>query len=159
MLTLLLLPVPEPSGLSFPLLQPLPSSSSLARPAAPRAWPPPMQHLLWLPFPLSLGDWGGHRLWAHPGPGPIQVELNSHMEMAEWEGRGGRRRGGVGRREELPARSPWAAVPTYLAALDPESVLLGGLAVGACLFPVNGHLQGAGGKLWPEAPVLGQLAT
>lgn len=50
----------------------------------------------------------------------------------------------MGRREELPARSPWAAVPTYLAALDPESVLLGGLAVGACLFPVNGHLQGAG---------------
>lgn len=70
-------------------------------------------------------------------PQPIWVELYFPVEMAEWEGRRGQRRGGLGRWEQLPFRIPWVAVPTCLPTLnplDPESVLFGDLVVGIPLF-------------------------
>lgn len=70
-------------------------------------------------------------------PQPIWDELYFPLEKAEWEGRRGQRRGGLGRWEQLPFRIPWVAVPTHLATVNPlglESVLFGYLVVGAPLF-------------------------
>lgn len=71
-----------------------------------------MQHL-WLPCPPFLGA-----TWEAQIVGTIVVELYFPVVMAEWEGRGGRRRAGLGRREQLPIMIPWAAVPTCLPALN-----------------------------------------
>lgn len=68
-----------------------------------------------VPFPGGLGR---YRLWGHHGPWPTGVELYFAVATAEWEDRGGRRWGGLGRREQLSARFPWAAGATCLPALN-----------------------------------------
>lgn len=116
----MLLTSPEPSELLLPFLQPLSSSSSLVRPAPTKGMASTYATSPLAPLPSFLG--GGIETWEAQivgTPWTIGVQLYFPVEVAEWEGRGGRRRGGLGKREQLPFRIPWAAVPTCLPTLNP----------------------------------------
>lgn len=108
---LMLLTSPEPPELLLPLLEPpLPSSSSLARTTPAKGMTATYATSLapHTPYSRGLGSFG---LWGHHGPWPIGIELYFPVEMAKWEGRGSRRTGGLGRREQLPTEFPWAWAP------------------------------------------------
>lgn len=103
----MLLTSSEPSELLFsPLLL-----QRLARPAPPGVWPPPMQHLLWLPkFPFPGGVGGGHR-WGTLACGTLGLSLTLRWRWLEWEEEEAGE-GRLGQEGQLPTRFPWAAVPT-----------------------------------------------
>lgn len=82
----MLLTLSEPAELLLPFLQPLPSSSSLARPAPAKGMASTYATSPLAPLLSFLGGLGRHRLWGHHGAWPLGVELYFHVEMAEWTG-------------------------------------------------------------------------